>query len=64
MGDLVARSFPPLDVAALTARLEIPEDRAEVVLGSLTSAYEVIDVLDSLPLGETPPATAFDARWE
>jgi Asp-tRNA(Asn)/Glu-tRNA(Gln) amidotransferase C subunit len=59
-----ARSFPAPDVAALTARLEIPEDRAETVLGTLRSIYEVIDVLDTLPLGETPPATAFDARWE
>jgi hypothetical protein len=64
MGDPVERSFPPLAVAAPTARLEIPEDRAGTVLASLTSAYAVIDVLDTLPLGETPPATAFDARWE
>jgi Asp-tRNA(Asn)/Glu-tRNA(Gln) amidotransferase C subunit len=69
MGDPVsrtfpARTFPAPDAAARTARLKIPEHRAEMVLGALASIYEVIDVLDSLPLGETAPATAFDARWE
>jgi Asp-tRNA(Asn)/Glu-tRNA(Gln) amidotransferase C subunit len=63
-GTFPARTFPALDIAALTARLKVPEDRAETVLGALTSIYEVLDVLDTLPLGETGPATAFDARWE
>lgn len=53
-----------LDTAALTARLEIPEDRAEAVRTSMESIYTLIDRLDELDLGETPPATAFDARWE
>jgi Asp-tRNA(Asn)/Glu-tRNA(Gln) amidotransferase C subunit len=59
----VARPFS-LDTAALTARLEIPEDRADAVRTSLESIYALIDRLDELDLGETPPATAFDARWE
>ena len=45
-------------------RLEIPEDRADAVRTSLGSIYALIDSLDELDLGETPPATAFDARWE
>ena len=53
-----------LDTAALTARLEIPGNRAESVRTTLASVYELIDRLDELDLGETGPATAFDARWE
>lgn len=62
----MARSISPqaLETASLTARLEIPENRAESVRTSLASVYELIDRLDDLDLGETPPATAFDARWE
>jgi Asp-tRNA(Asn)/Glu-tRNA(Gln) amidotransferase C subunit len=62
----VARTISPqaLETAALMARLEIPEDRAESVRTSLTSVYALVDRLDELDLGETPPATAFDARWE
>ena len=62
----MSRSFPGqvFDSAALVARLEIPEDRSESVRGALESAYGLIDKLDDLDLGETPPATAFDARWE
>jgi hypothetical protein len=59
----VARTFS-LDTAALTAQLKIPEDRAEPVLTSLASVYALIDRLDDLDMAETPPATAFDARWE
>ena len=62
----MARTISPqaLETAALMARLEIPEDRAESVRTSLTSVYALVDRLDELDLGETPPATAFDARWE
>jgi hypothetical protein len=30
----------------------------------LEGVYALIDLLDAVELGETPPATAFDARWE
>ena len=30
----------------------------------INGIYAMLDTLDEVPLGETPPATAFDARWE
>jgi hypothetical protein len=53
-----------LDRALVTARLDIPADRRETVRAAAESMYGVIDGLDTLELGETPPATAFNARWE
>lgn len=61
-----ARSFPAetLAHAAAVARLEVPPERAALVGDTAEAIYAVIDRLDDVPLGETPPATAFDARWE
>ena len=53
-----------LEHALRTARLDVPADRAELVSSTAQSIYALIDELDTLDLGETPPATAFDARWE
>lgn len=50
--------------AARTARLELADDRAELVGRTAEGIYALIDRLDDVPLGETPPATAFDPRWE
>jgi Asp-tRNA(Asn)/Glu-tRNA(Gln) amidotransferase C subunit len=60
------RSFPPEAVAhaARAARLELPPARHEAVGRALEQMYALIDRLDDVPLGDTPPATAFDARWE
>ncbi|MGY1843896.1 hypothetical protein [Modestobacter sp. SYSU DS0875] len=60
------RSFPPeaLAHAARGARLELSADRLDAVGRTLADMYALIDRLDDVPLGETPPATAFDARWE
>ena len=60
------RSFPPesLRQTAAGARLELSDDRLEEVGQLLTDTYALIDLMDDVPLGETPPATAFDARWE
>lgn len=62
----MSRSFsaPSFESAAVVARLDIPEDRAEPVRSAVESAYGLIDKLDDLDLAETPPGTAFDARWE
>jgi hypothetical protein len=49
--------------AARAARLDLT-DRHEAVGSFLGEMYALIDRLDDVPLGETPPATAFDARWE
>jgi hypothetical protein len=61
-----ARSFAgdQLKDAARAARLNLPPDRLEIVGPVLEGIYALIDTLDAFPLGETPPATAFDARWE
>lgn len=50
--------------AARAARLDLPSDRLEIVGAALEGIYALIDTLDAFRLGETPPATAFDARWE
>jgi hypothetical protein len=50
--------------AARGARLDLAADRHEQVGAVLGEMYALIDRLDDVPLGETPPATAFDARWE
>lgn len=49
---------------ARAARLNLSADRLEVVGPVLEGIYALINTLDAFPLGETPPATAFDARWE
>jgi hypothetical protein len=46
------------------ARVELPADRVEIVRMAAESVYAVIDGLDTVELGETPPATAFVARWD
>jgi hypothetical protein len=50
--------------AARAARLDLAAERHEAVGAFLGEMYALIDRLDDVPLGETPPATAFDARWE
>ena len=60
------RSFSAETLAqvARAARLELPADRLETVGPVLAQMYADIDRLDDVPIGETPPAAAFDARWE
>ncbi|WP_100499292.1 Asp-tRNA(Asn)/Glu-tRNA(Gln) amidotransferase subunit GatC [Geodermatophilus chilensis] len=53
-----------LQIAARTARLDLSPERLEAVAPMVNSIYAMLDTLDEVPLGETPPATAFDARWE
>jgi hypothetical protein len=43
--------------------LDVAPDRAPLLAEELTRMYGEIDRLAAVPLGETPPATAFDARW-
>jgi Asp-tRNA(Asn)/Glu-tRNA(Gln) amidotransferase C subunit len=49
---------------ARVARLELAPDRMEIIGPVLKEVYALIDMLDDIPLGETPPATAFDPRWK
>ena len=46
------------------ARLPLSGERQAAAGGALGVVYGLIDLLDDLELGETPPATAFDPRWE
>ena len=50
--------------AARVARLNLSADRLEIIGPALEGIYALIDTLDAFPLGEIPPATAFDARCE
>lgn len=54
----------PLEHLSAHARLALTPDRAEVVAPVLDSIVGLIDQLDAIDIGETPVATAFDARWE
>jgi hypothetical protein len=60
-----ARSFTSdqLMYAARAPRLNLSPDRLEIIGPALERIYALIDTLDAF-LGETPPATAFDARWD
>lgn len=60
------RQFPgdAFEHALNTARLEVPAERWEIVRSTAESVYAMLDELDTLELGETPPATALNARWE
>jgi hypothetical protein len=49
---------------ARIARLELTPERAELVSRAAETYYALIDQLHEVALGETPPATAFDPRWE
>ncbi len=61
-----ARSFhgEAFECACRTARLDLSVERRSVVGPALEGVYALVDMLDAVELGETPPATAFDARWE
>jgi Asp-tRNA(Asn)/Glu-tRNA(Gln) amidotransferase C subunit len=53
-----------LQALAGAARLHVPEARREPVRSALDGIYALLDALDAVPVGETPPANAYDARWE
>ena len=62
----MARTLDPaaLNHALAMARLELPDERREVVTAAAELIFGLADSLDSVPLGETPMAPAYDARWE
>lgn len=63
---LPARTYSgePLAHAARLARLDLSPERLAKIGPTVEGIYALIDTLDAVPLGETPPATAFDASWE
>lgn len=62
----MARTLDPaaLDHALALARLELPEERRHAVTAAAELVFGLADSLDAVPLGETPMAPAYDARWE
>lgn len=52
-----------LEHALATARLDIPSSRHEAVIGAAGLVFGLVDKLDSVELGDTQPATAFNTRW-
>jgi Asp-tRNA(Asn)/Glu-tRNA(Gln) amidotransferase C subunit len=52
-----------VDALARLAGLDVPPERAQELARELTEMYADLDLLAAVPLGDTPPATAFDPRW-
>ncbi|MGY1737318.1 hypothetical protein [Geodermatophilus sp. SYSU D00684] len=46
------------------ARLDLSTERRAAAGPAVTMVHGLYDSLDQVPVGETPPAAAFDARWE
>lgn len=60
---------PPLgddafDQLLTYARLDLTVERRHGAAGGFAAVLALLDSLESIELGETPPATAFDASWE
>jgi hypothetical protein len=45
------------------ARLDLDAERRTAAGPAVTMVHGLYDDLDGIAVGETPPATAFDARW-
>lgn len=52
-----------LRALAAHARLPMPDDRVDTAAATLQVVQSLVDGLDAVDLGDTPPATSFDARW-
>lgn len=53
-----------IDVLLTFARLELSVERRAAAGPVVDMVMGLFDSLDAIEVGETPPATAFDARWE
>jgi Asp-tRNA(Asn)/Glu-tRNA(Gln) amidotransferase C subunit len=49
---------------AKAARLDLAEDRTQIVAETMDGIYQLLDSLDGVELGETAPAFAYRAKWE
>lgn len=65
MSETENNGVSPDDMPALTkvARLELANDRPAVVAPALDGTLTLLDLLDAVDIGETPPTNSFDARW-
>lgn len=57
-------NFTTIQQIAAMVRYPLTDERAAELVPHLTNLLAALDMLDEIPLGETPPATAFDPRWE
>lgn len=46
------------------AGLELSPERRRVLAPALNGVLQQFEALDAIDVGETPPAHAFDPRWE
>jgi hypothetical protein len=53
-----------LDQLLAHARLDLSTERRAATGPAVTMILGLYDSLDEIAVGETPPASAFDARWE
>jgi hypothetical protein len=53
-----------LDQLLAHARLDLSAERRTAAGPAVTMVLGLYDSLDEIAVGETPPASAFDARWE
>lgn len=65
MNDVDAKQIGPDDIDSLTkaARLDLGAGRPEVVAPALDGMLQLMDLLDDVDVGETPPTNSFNATW-
>lgn len=65
MSNSITSPIDPDDLIVLskTARLELSPGRAKAVAPAFDGILQLLDALDTVDLGETPPTNSFDARW-
>ena len=49
---------------AVNARLGLDDERAQALSPVAEQTFALLDGLDAVKLGDTPPAFSFDARWK
>lgn len=52
-----------LETAARLAKLPLSAERASELVPAVSNVFALLDLLDQSGLGETPPASAFQAKW-
>ncbi|MPY95641.1 MAG: hypothetical protein GEV08_22060 [Acidimicrobiia bacterium] len=60
----MARTGASLAELLRHAELELDEERRAALLPALEQVEAAIAAVRAVDVGELPPATAFDARWE
>ncbi len=53
-----------IDRAGELARIDLSAERKAIVGPAFDGLLHLIDVIDTLDLGDAPPQSTFDPRWE